>query len=144
MAMLQSDFLMSGVQSITCFYFALSSNHIPRYWECSQSGDWTLRLPSNQILWRWQFSQSRVSTMEIQPWGLHESGNWGNQAFSRSNSRPIRFGKDEKSEFTSHFSKFVIIGITLGKDCFKKMVIVYTSGVTRGGAGEAEPHHRSS
>jgi hypothetical protein len=103
-AILQSDSLVSGVQPITCFDFALSSNQIPRYWECSQS---------------------RVSSMGIQPLGLHESGNWGNQAFSRSSSRPIRFSKGEKSEFTGHFSKFVIVGITLGKDCLKKMLIVY-------------------
>jgi hypothetical protein len=34
---------------IRCFYFALSSNQIPQHWEFSQSDDWTLRLPSNQI-----------------------------------------------------------------------------------------------
>jgi hypothetical protein len=42
-----------------------------------------------------------------------------------SHFRPIRFGKGEKSEFTGHFSKVVIIGITLGKDCLKKILIVY-------------------
>jgi hypothetical protein len=89
------------------------------------SNIFSLRQCSNQILWRWQFSQSRVSNMGIQPLVLHKSGNWGNQAFSRSSSRPIRFGKGEKSEFIGHLSKFVIIGITLGKDCLKKMLIVY-------------------
>jgi hypothetical protein len=49
-AMLQSDSLMSGVQPITCFYFVLSSNQIPPYWEWSQSGDFTMELSSNQIL----------------------------------------------------------------------------------------------
>ncbi len=124
-AMLQSDSLMSGVQPITCFYFVLSSNQIPPYWEWSQSGDFTMELSSNQILWRWQFSQSRVSSMGIQSLELHQGGNWGNQAFSRSSSRPIRFGKGEKSEFIGHLSKFVVIGITLGKDSLKKILIVY-------------------
>jgi hypothetical protein len=63
--------------------------------------------------------------MEIQPLGFHESGNSGNQAFPGSSSRPIRFGKGEKSESIGYFSKFVIIEITLGKDCSKKMLIVY-------------------
>ncbi len=63
--------------------------------------------------------------MEIQPLEFHESGSWGNQAFPRSNFRPIRFGKREKSESIGHFSKFVIIKITLGKDFLKKRLIVY-------------------
>ncbi len=107
--------------------FALwqSSNHILRWWKFSQSHVFAIYLPSNQILWHWEFSQSCVSSMGIQQLGFHESGNWENQAFPRSSSRPIRFGKGEKSESTGHFSKFVIIGITLGKDCLNKMPIVY-------------------
>jgi hypothetical protein len=128
MIILQSDSLMLGVQPITCFTIYLPSNQILRYRQCSQWGDWTLRLPSNQILWRWEFSQSRVSSMGIQPLGFHESGYWGNQAFPRSSSRSIRFGKGEKSESSGHFSNFVIIEITLGKDCLKKMLIVYKAG----------------
>ncbi len=68
---------------------------------------------SNQILWCGEFSQLHVSSIGIQLLRFHESGNWGNQAFSRSSSRPIRFDKAEKSESIGHFSKFVTIGIRL-------------------------------
>jgi hypothetical protein len=102
-------------------------NQISRHWGCSPSHVFAIYLPSNQILWCWEFSQSRVSSMGIHPLEFHESvnGSRGNQAFSRSSSRPIMFSKGEKSEFTSHFSKFVTIGITLWKDCLKKMLIAY-------------------
>ncbi len=93
--------------------------------EFSQSHVFGIYLPFSQILWCWEFSQSRVSSMEIQPLEFHESGNWGNQTFPRSNFCPIRFDKGEKFESIAHFSEFVIIKITLGKDCLKKRVIVY-------------------